>query len=245
MKSHWLLLALGLAACSGRAEIPNTPNLTGVERQYDHPTAVIDQAAAEQALQDIPPLEDLAAGFRSSGYATRGLDEAESSASDDEDASLRIQGSIHVTIRCPGTLGEPVFDESTNGKLVLTIGVEESRIKRGIAGSATRCLLLGNRRGLDLPVEIDGPFAFDLGRDISLRQRWAGRLLMVIAGTIRIGDLEFSGLSARFTEDKFEYLFVLPGGENWIVAELTEEGISLRDRDKVWVCPSGTPCSLR
>jgi hypothetical protein len=123
--------------------------------------------------------------------------------------------------------------------------VRESRIARSVGGSANHCVLRADLRGTPVPVEVDGPLAFDLGGDIGLRQRWSGRLLMRIDGSISIGEYEFSGLSARFTAESFEYLFELPGEEGSFIAQLDADGITLRDRTSTWTCPSGLPCSIR
>jgi hypothetical protein len=235
---------LALTACSGAAEIPDIPDLAVLREQYQRPTGVLDLDNVNETLAQMPELGRLSAGFRSTGYATRGVDEA-GSASEKNEESLRVQGSIRVTMRCPGDLSEPAYDAATNGSLALTIAVERSHIKRTIGGRADGCVLRAMLGDTPLTVEIDGPFAFDLGGDVSLRNRWAGQLLMQIRGRIRIGDeLELSNLSARWTSEKFEYLFVLPDEENWVIAEVTDEGIAIRDSEQIWFCPSGEPCGL-
>jgi hypothetical protein len=244
VKPYWILLTVGLAACGGAAEVPATPNLTELDGEYEHPTGLLDLTSVNDVLAEMPSLGRLASGFRATGYMTRGVDEA-GSTSRKKESSLRLQGSIRVGLRCPGDAADPVYDADTNGTVALTIGVEDNAIKSGVGGRADGCVLRGDVAGTPMRVEVDGPIAFDLGGDVSLRQRWSGRLLMRIDGTITIGDLELSSLSARFTSTKFEYLFVLPGEErNWIIAQLTDEGISIRDREQTWVCPDGQPCNL-
>jgi hypothetical protein len=240
-----IAFAASLSACSSAAEIPDTPDLRPLNRDYDFPTAVLDPASADSALAEMPTLGRLAAGIRSSGYATRGVDEAGGSSSKkDEDRVLNIQGSIRVTLRCPGELDDPVFDTAENGSISLTIGVAESRIRRGVGGVAENCVLRGEELGVPIRVAIDGPIAFDLGRDLSIRDRWAGRLLMVIRGSITIGDLELSDLSARFTAEKFEYLFRLTDG-TFIIAEITTDNIiTIRDRDFTWLCANSSCATM-
>jgi hypothetical protein len=238
---------LALTACSGAAEIPDIPDLAVLREQYRTPTGVLDLDNVNETLAQMPELGTLSTGFRSMGYATSGVEEARSSSKEEEE-SLRIQGSIRVTMRCPGELANPEYDPDMNGSLSLTIAVERSRIKRTIGGRADGCVLRAMLGDTPLTVEVDGPFAFDLGGDVSLRNRWSGQLLMQIRGRIRIGDeLELSNLSARWTSEKFEYLFVLPddsGDEKWVVAEVTDEGIAIRDSEQIWVCPSGEPCGI-
>jgi hypothetical protein len=84
----------------------------------------------------------------------------------------------------------------------------------------------------------------DLGRDLGLRQRWVGRLLMLITGTIDIDGLELDNLAARFTRDNFEYLFRLPNEDTWVIAAVTTDGaVSIRDSKGTWSCPDGQACS--
>ncbi|HEX6273875.1 MAG TPA: hypothetical protein VFZ53_12595 [Polyangiaceae bacterium] len=242
MKAYWIPLFAGLAACSGAAEVPDTPDLSELQSEYERPTGLLDLTSVNEVLAEIPELGRLSSGFRAAGYATRGVNEAADTSAKKE-SSIRLQGSIRVGLRCPGDAASPVFDADTNGSMSLTLAVENNAIKRGVGGRADGCVLRADVRGTPLRVEIDGPIAFDLGGDLSLRQRWSGRLLMRIAGTITIGDLELQSLSARFTNSKFEYLFVLPN-DDWIIAELTDQGVALRDREQTWVCPDGQPCAL-
>jgi hypothetical protein len=244
MKRSWILGCLALAACGSASEVPDTPDLSELQHEYAFPTAVLDAESVDSTLAEIPSLRRLAAGFRAASYATRGVDGASESAGRDKEGGLEIQGSIRVTLRCPGDLEDPSYDAAENGTFSLTVGVKKSHIQRGVGGRATNCVLRAeDSGGLSLRVEVDGPIEFDLGHDISLRDRWSGQLLMRITGDISIGDLELTNLSARFTSEKFEYLFGLED-ETWIVAELTNEGVAIRDANRRWLCPDGQPCGF-
>jgi hypothetical protein len=238
-----IALALGLSACSGAAEIPTTPDLTEMQNNYDFPTASLDSDTVEETLAEFPPLDQLEAGFRASGYATTGVNEAGGTASKESGAQIDIQGSLRVNLRCPGDLDDPTYDPNTNGSLSLTLAVDDNRIKRGIGGTADHCVLRGRLLDLPVRVEIDGPVAFDLGRDVGLRARWSGTLLVVVRGTITIGDLVLDNLSARYTEERLEYLHVRSRDRSTVVAEVSGDGIRIRDADLVWFCRSGEPCT--
>jgi hypothetical protein len=67
---------------------------------------------------------------------------------------------------------------------------------------------------------------------------------MRIDGTINIGDLMLQNLSARWTSERFEYLFVLNDG-NWVIAQLSADGITIHDKDRVWFCRDGQSCAMQ
>jgi len=213
-----------------------------MQHDYDFPTASLDVDTVQEALTELPPLDALAAGFRASGYVTTGVDDAGGTASKKSGGAITIQGSLRVNLRCPGDLDDPTYDASANGSLSLTLGVEDNRIKRGIGGTADHCVLRGLLLDLPVRVEVDGPVAFDLGRDIGLRARWSGTLLMVVRGTITVGDLVLDNLSARYTEERLEYLHVRSRDQSTVVAELSGDGIRIRDQNLVWFCRSGESC---
>lgn len=231
-----------LGACTGAADIPATPDLTSLQRQFENPTAELDETQAGQALNEMPNLHQLAAGFRAAGFTTDGVNDADDEASANVGSRFRVQGSIKVTIRCPGELDVPSFGQ--NGTVNLTLGVQENLIKRGIAMTANDCVLRGTALGTPVRVAIDGPMYMDLGRDLGLRQRWSGRLLMLIAGKIEIGGLELENLAARWTDDQLEYLFRLPEDENsWVVAVVTADGtISVKSKGTTYGCSDGQAC---
>jgi hypothetical protein len=92
-------------------------------------------------------------------------------------------------------------------------------------------------------VEVDGPLALDFGRDVGLRTRFPDQLLMNIRGSLDVEGYEVQNLSARWTEERLEYLVVLASGD-WIIAVVAADGsISLRDKTSVWGCSDGQTCS--
>jgi hypothetical protein len=66
---------------------------------------------------------------------------------------------------------------------------------------------------------------------------------MRIDGTIKIGDLELQSLSARWNAERFEYLFVV-SEEKWVIAQLSADGITIRDAETTWFCPDGRSCEM-
>jgi hypothetical protein len=235
-----LVLTPLLAACTGAADIPDTPDLRKLAAQYEHPTATLDQTTVVSTLGQMPKLSELVAAFRAAGYTTDAVNTSSEDATTGSTRNLRFQGGIHVTIRCPGELADPSYD--ANGSISLTLGVEENLIKRGIGGTADHCVLRGVQLGQPIRVEIDGPFSLDLGRDIGLRQRWSGRLLMYMSGTISTPNLTLTRLSARWDEDKLEYLYEGTDGRT-VVAVVTAEGkISIEDSGGEWGCTDNQTC---
>ena len=236
-----LPLCSALFACAGAAEIPDIPDLAILQDQYNHPTAELDATTAVTALNEMPSLSELAAGFRAAGYIQSGVEQGGSQGAQGTSSRLRVQGSINVNVRCPGDAFQPAY--GANGTVDLTIAVEKNQIKRTIGGQATRCILRGNLLAQDVRVELDGPLAIDFGKDIGLRNRGAEQLLMNIRGALKIGDYEVKNLSARWTEESLQYLFVMSKDE-WVVAEITTDGtVSITDKSSIWGCSDGQTCS--
>jgi hypothetical protein len=230
------------AGCSGAADIPDTPDLSALRAEYDSPSAMLDGDGLITVLDDAPPLQDLAAGFRSTNYVQDGIDQASGTTGQRAADRIRLQGGIHVTMRCPGALGQPVFDAATNGSLSLTIALADNRIRRDIGGQATQCVLKGSLLGRDIPVVVNGPIAIDLGGDLSLRSRWSGKLLMSLTGKLLIDDrLSLTNLSARYDDTTFEHLLHLPDGSS-VVISVSQDAIRVRARNGSWVCNEAHSC---
>jgi len=231
----------GVLACAGAADIPNTPDLSTLEAQYDQPTATLDQTTALETLNAMPSLQEITAGFRAAGYARSGVDDGGAEAGQSSTSRLNVQGSLKVTVRCPGDAATPGY--GSNGALELTIGVEKNLVKRGIGGQATHCVLRGNVLGQPVRVELDGPLAIDFGHDFGLRQKSPDRILMNIRGSLDIQGYDVRNLSARWTEERLEYLFVM-NDTDWVVAVVTADGtVSIKDKTSVWGCSDGQTCS--
>src|SRR3954453_15878626 len=124
------LVVMSSAACSGVADIPNTPDLSQLLQDYEHPTASLDETSVAQAISDMPSLKQLAAGVDAPEYVTSGVDDASMDSSGSTGSRLRVQGSVAVHVRCPGELGNPVYDEAINGSISFTLALAENRIRR-------------------------------------------------------------------------------------------------------------------
>lgn len=228
-------LLLG-TACSGAADIPDLPDLTSLRAEYDHPSGTVDETAVVEVLEDAPDLEALAAGFGSLNLASDGVNEASEAGGARTGSGIDLQGSVRVNIRCPGELTEPVYDAAQNGSLALTLGVESSRILRGIAGNASHCRARHAFFGRTVRSEINGPFALDLGGDLGLGQRGSARLLFSLDGEITIEDVQFTRVTGRVSRESFESLFTLPDGNTVVLAVLAEGVIGVRDQQGTWAC---------
>jgi hypothetical protein len=234
--------ALGTVACSGAADIPDTPDLRPLLQSYERPTAVLDASTVATALDSTPNLKELAAGVQAAGYIMDDVDRASSTSSSKSGSRLRLQGSLGLKVRCPGQLGTPVYDESINGSVSLTLAVAENAIRRSFGGAAKACILQGTLRGLVARIELDGDMAFDVGRDIGIGQGWSGELLASLPGKIIVDDYVFESISGRLTQGRFQNLVRLNDGST-AVLELSDDGITVRDSSGVWFCAEGQPCA--
>lgn len=236
-----MCLHLSALGCGTVAPIPDTPNLEELQTRYDHPTAVLHAGTAQDALDEVPQLLDLAGGLRATPYAIEGVNRADDLAVDRAAQGIRVQGTVNATLECPGASGSR--DGGANGSLLLTIGVAETKVLRGIHGVAQHCVLRSERLQVPLRVEIDGGVDFDLGRDLALGTHWTGRLLVVVLGSITIEGVPFRNVSGRITDALFEHLLELEDGTT-VVLQVTEEGPAIRDSERIWSCSSGQPCNF-
>jgi len=238
------LAALGTAACGGAADIPATPDLRSLLESYERPTASIDAARAATALDSVPNLAELAAGFRAAAYVMSKVDVASDDTSQSTGQRVRLQGAIGLALRCPGNAADPQYDENINGSISLTLAVADNRILRSFGGEAKSCILEGTLRGRAARIVLDGALAFDVGRDLGLGQRWTGDLLASLPGTLRVDEFEFRSISGRLTDGRFQYLLTLDD-EKTIVLQLGDDGLTVRDNSGVWFCAPGEPCASR
>lgn len=241
-KTTGLLFALAVSGCGGAAEIPATPDLASLIRSYDAPDGELDETRAAEVLADAPPMPELAAGIRSTGIVADDVNAASSDTSPKKGSGIKLQGSVQINARCPGELTDANYDPAVNGSLSLTVAVADTRIRRTIGGHADSCVLKGYVGTKSVRVELDGNLAFDLGHDIGIGQRWSGQLLAYLPGKLEVEGYTFQSISARFTADRVEHLIRLADGTA-VVVIFTDTGLTVRDRDGAWVCPSGGTCT--
>jgi hypothetical protein len=224
-------------ACSGAANVPDTPDFAGLRAAYEQPSGTVDETTVLEVLEMAPDIESLAAGLSSLQIASDGVGDASEAAGAKTGSGIDLQGSITVNVRCPGELDDPVYDAAQNGSLSLTIAVESTRILRSIAGTASNCRAHPTFFGRTVRAAINGPFAFDLGGDIvGLGQRGSGTLLFSLGGEIVIEDVPFAGITGRLRPDSFESLFTLPDGNTVVLVLLAAGVIGVRDHDGTWSC---------
>jgi hypothetical protein len=206
-------------------------------------TAMLDATSAQDALAQYPLLQ-LAAAFRSTRIAADSASHAGDEAEPQSSSRIRIQGSVHVTMRCPGELGTPVYDPTTNGSVSMTVAVANSRILQSIGGEAVACKLRGSLINNDIRVGLDGPINFDLGRDLGLGEGWSGVLLVDLTkGVLSINDTPYRNLSAQFSDNSFQTFATVATGLAFL--QLAGDGISVFGGNGTWRCPDPESCALQ
>lgn len=237
-------VAMSTIACGGAADIPETPDLRALVASYDRPSAALTSTTVADALNSVPRLKELAAGFKAAEYVLDDVNNASETSSTKTGSRLRLQGSIGLKVRCPGESSNPNFDESVNGSISLTLAVADNRIRRSMAGQGHACVLKGTVLGIPARTQLDGEILFDLGGDIGIGQRWSGNLLISVPGELRVGDFVFESVSGRFVAGHFQYLAQLPMGGT-IVLEVGDDGITIYDGTGAWFCREGESCAKR
>ena len=236
------LIALSTAACSGAADVPDTPDLRELLQSYERPTASLDATGIQNALSSVPNLKQLASGVEAAAYVMDNVNYASRTSSTKAGERIRLQGSLKLDIRCPGDRSDPVYDESINGSLSLTLAISNNAIRRSMAGIAKACVLKGTILGQAARIQLDGQVVFDVGGDIGLGQPWSGELLASLPGELSVSGYVFQSISGRLHEGRFQHLLRL-SDDTTVVLELSEDGITVRDAAGVWFCAEGEPCA--
>jgi len=239
----WGAAAGGALGCAEPAEIPELPSLAQLSQEYDAPTAEIGQQDARAYLDSMPALERLLAAFRSTVTVLQGVEDAKEPAEERTGKGIQLRGALYVTLRCPGQLEQPEYDEVENGSLALTLAIAASHVRQTIGGEAHQCRFNSNLGGLPIAVVLDGGMDLDMGADMPLGHPWSvERWLVAIQGSISVNDFSFSGVSARISNDSVEYLLRLPDGTS-VVLSAAPPTISVRTQDTTWSCnTAGGPC---
>jgi hypothetical protein len=253
--------ALGASACVQTPEPPPPPeDLSALAVRYDHPSAAIPSArirdfalAADQYIK----ISKLLAGLRFTrtliSETSAGLD-ANTAAED-----LSVSGTVHASLPCFGDGPIPTSDSATNGKLSVTLGVEESRLKRGFTGEFSRCRFRVEP-ALVAPqkVSVSAKFVGDLGSDLGIGSELTGALIMKLRDIVGessggLGDFPIASAEFHFRIAADGSVETLLDGTMFGLAEtgsvllsLRVDGtVSLRDSLGEWSCDAGiTLCTL-
>ena len=224
--------------------MPDVEGLDELSSEYDEPSAELDQTSVRDLVDQSPELESLLSGLASTSDIVDEIDDATDPAEARSNEGVRLRGKLVVTLRCPGNLDEPRYDEAENGSMTLTLGVLRSSVRRGVVGEANACKLNGTIAGRSVPVEIDGPLLLDLGEDFPLSEGWnRERLLVSMPGRVSVDGYSFQGVTARITPERVEHLLRLENGGTLVVS-ITSDAVSVRDRERTWTCSrTGGPCA--
>jgi hypothetical protein len=235
----------GVLACAQAADVPDVPDLDALQREYDDPSGGLEPEEVEELVERFPELESMAAALRTVEPILARIDDARDTADGRSGSGVELRGALMVELACPGGARTPRYDKALNGSLSLELAVAGSEIQPTFWATAQGCLLLGAVGPLAFPVEIDGRIAIDVGSPIPLGGTWQrSRTLISHQGTISFGGLTLRDLSARLSQDRFEYLFDTPSGT--VVLLVTEDIVGVRDRNATWFCDRGTAeCAAR
>ena len=240
------VLVAALFGCTGAADVPPVPDLSGLEQSYEAPSAELtDSPSVQAAVDSVPELQDLAAAFRATGALIDPIDNASEMAVDTSGAGIRVRGTIRVEVRCPGADRTPLYDAATNGTFTLSLAVQDNSIRGAFGADAEHCISSTNVGGTLLPIELDGRIDVDLGGDIRLGQASArSNMLFSIDGSITVGEATFQDVSARLEGERFEFLVQTSRGS--VVLFVTDGGIGLRDQTGTWFCQVDTgTCAIQ
>lgn len=240
-------LGLGSAACASAPEPPATPRaVVQLSKRYDHLTASLDRATAEQIVERRLPEHAALEALRGLTFLRDVIADAAPSDADDAALPIDVQGRLEVHAPCPGWAGAATPDEAETGFVELTLGVSESRVQRAFTGIASGCQFVAEQGGKRSDVTASMTLELDLGASFApgtplppVLMRASGVELAVDGQDLAEQARDFSMRVAD--DDVLETLIELEaldlGQEGTFLFALRDDGrVQLRGRDDEWLC---------
>jgi hypothetical protein len=253
--------ALGLIGC---VELPDPPSLTDLSyltESFEEPDGRLPAEGTEEVLEAVSEYLGVAYSLDGLTLLTTAMYDTSQALDAALPSSVKAQGQIAATLACPGDASDDFEDgeeeddeEDDNGTLTVTMGISNSRIQRGVAGSARDCRFVsmrGRRRTVTLNTDIQA----DFGADIEIGEEPEGFL------TVQLTDLDVrtdDGLSVSGLEDGYNFrvvsgdaIEILVDSEqlgvdygSLVLISYTDGTTGLREARGEWLCDEDGACEF-
>jgi len=246
---------LGLSACVALPDPPELTDLSYLTESFEEPDGKLpDDEGTQEVLEAVSDYLSVAYNLDGLALLTTAMYDTSQALDDALPPSVKAQGKIDAELACPGDPSE-AGDDTDNGTLNVTMGIFNSRIQRGVAGSARNCRFV-SMRGRQRTVTFSAEIQADFGRDIELGEEPKGFL------TVQLTDLEVEndeGLSVSGLQDAYNFrvvnndsieILVDPvelGLEDYgsvVLISYSDGSTGLRDARGEWHCTQDGPCEF-
>ena len=247
------ICAVFAIGCAAAPEAPVAPEaVVALADAYENPTAMLTPATARAVVDRTQPLRGVLEAVRGLQFI-RDIVENATSIDDGDIESLQVRGALDARAACPGWDDAPP-DQSLDGTIEVTIGVEESRVQRAFGGRATNCRFVTEVAGqrsnavASMELEVDLGGSLGLGEPappILVRGTNVSGSVNGVALSLGSQALSFRLLEGGAIETLVDIATLGSGMTGNVLVVLHADGrVSLRARDGDWMCGQGsTPCT--
>jgi hypothetical protein len=234
------------AACTSAPEPPPAPRgVLELSERYEHLTADLDRATAQQIVDRPPPQYAALQALSGLTFLRDVLSDVSISAAEGGELPIDVQGSLTMHAACPGWEPDLTPDEAKTGFVELTLGVDDSRLQRAFTGTASRCKFGSEGGGESGAVSVSMELEVDLGRSFVPGEPLPPLLVQatdVRATNDALGLGSSKEFSVRVNPDKAVETLVdlaaldLGRSGTFLLARREDGRSELRGRDDEWLC---------
>jgi hypothetical protein len=215
---------------------------------YEHPSAALTPATARMVVDQTQPQRAVLQAISGLRFIRDVIDNATSITDADIDA-VEVQGALDARSACPGWDASAPPDESVDGYIEVSIGIEQSRVQRAFSGRATNCRFVTESQGTRSNAVASMDLEIDLGGSLGFGEPTPPVLVRATNLVGSVGNVALNlgqqVVSFRLREDDSVETLVnmttLPAGSagTALISLRVDGNWSLRARDGAWLCNAG------
>ncbi|HEY2404377.1 MAG TPA: hypothetical protein VGI10_00135 [Polyangiaceae bacterium] len=280
-------LALGALLSVACVDVPDAParqaELSADYAAFDHPTATLSPANVAVIVSAFAASAAVPQGGGAFALLHKLVSDSNQALANEAGLldDFTVAGSAEARLPCSAAAGAPptvavtsalspsrasspglaavsVPSVAAAGEIMLTLGVENSKIQRALRGSVEHCeLLLIGSTALPAMTMGTADLTLDLGGDLEIGAELTLPILVRVTSvradspsTVAVTALPPSGYEFRLTNDGAVQLliqaamFSAPVG-TVVVTLSADGGLGVRDKRGAWTCPGNhAPCTL-
>ncbi|HKP55133.1 MAG TPA: hypothetical protein VJV78_00355 [Polyangiales bacterium] len=249
-----IAIFVGATGCVSAPEPPAVPTaVVALAEAYKNPSAALNATTARMVVDQTLSQRQVLSSISGLRFIRDVIANA-TSIDDSNLDSVDVRGALDARAACPGWDPTAPADESIDGFIELSIGIEESRVQRAFGGTATNCRFVTQSQGQLQNAQASMDLELDLGGSLGLGEPTPPILVRATNLSGSVGSLALNlgqqvvsfRIGADDTIETLVNMTTLPAGsQGTTLIRLRADGAwSLRARDGAWLCSPGgsTPC---